>query len=278
MPENLTTDSPKPPDPDEQENLRALNRTPHPYHHQSEHLPYAADRFDVRKEPGQLRSRSTGNGTTKWPSSIADAYKESSHGSDSGTEADDEHFLKGLPAPKTKLHKGLRGQNEHLSGTPSPMPSPTWAEEEAKDYTQKPIARQQPLGIRILGVVRHNKNLTQRATEAGIVTCLSLMVLANEQVQPVAKAWDRGKHPRSSNPRPMCILLIIKISDSLDWFTQVYLHCIPHELRFGVIESEDRQRDPSLFGCLRTLTQHRFSGLQRSHSASRCWWRPTIPL
>ncbi|KAI6782401.1 Dolichol kinase-like protein [Emericellopsis cladophorae] len=191
MPENPSTDSLKPPDPDEQDSLRALNRTPHPYHHQSEHLPYAADHFDVRSANESLRPRPNGNGTSKSPRSIADAYKESSPGSDSGTEADDEHFLKGLPAPKTRLHKGLRGQNEHLSDTPSPMPSPTWTGKEAKDYTSQPIARQQALGSRILGAVRRNKNLTQRATEAGIVTFLSWMVMANEQVQPLVKTWKR---------------------------------------------------------------------------------------
>ena len=47
--------------------------------------------------------------------------RDSVPGSDSGTEADDEHFLKGLPAPRSKLHKGLRGMNEVLSGVSTPL-------------------------------------------------------------------------------------------------------------------------------------------------------------
>ncbi|OAA54286.1 cytidylyltransferase [Niveomyces insectorum RCEF 264] len=69
--------------------LRPLARSPHPYHRNNNYL-------------------------------IASARTTPPASTDSGTEADDEHFLKGLPAPRAKPHKGLRGVDESLSGVSTP--------------------------------------------------------------------------------------------------------------------------------------------------------------
>ena len=87
--------------------LRLLSRSPHPYQHQ------ASDKFAIRP--------------TAFPPEVS---REHTPSSCSGTEADDEHVLKGLPAPRLRLHKGLRGKNEVVSGTSTPIPPTVLDEEE----------------------------------------------------------------------------------------------------------------------------------------------------
>ncbi|KAL9948887.1 hypothetical protein ACHAQF_002934 [Verticillium nonalfalfae] len=110
--------------------LRALNRTPHPYHHLSAELPHAAHRFAFPATSGagptSAPSPARSDDSSEPPSPFPSFTKESTPLSDSGTEADDEHFLKGLPAPRIPSHKGLRGRNELISGTSSPLPSPAY--------------------------------------------------------------------------------------------------------------------------------------------------------
>ncbi|RDW68410.1 hypothetical protein BP5796_09067 [Coleophoma crateriformis] len=106
-----------------------LTRTPHPYHRQYFELPYASDRLSS-SAPAQSPLRSTQSTDDEAQDSVrswSDRYRGSGN-SDSGTEADDEHFLKGLPAPKPRPHKGLRVA-DGLSGTPSPVLSPAILEE-----------------------------------------------------------------------------------------------------------------------------------------------------
>lgn len=104
--------------------IRALSRSPHPYRRQREQLPHASlkpsSTFPLGSSP--LRSaQSTDDETTDY---LKEDRRTRSTESDSGTEADDEHFLKGLPAPKLRSHKGLRGVDGTVSGTPSPLLSP----------------------------------------------------------------------------------------------------------------------------------------------------------
>ena len=105
----------------EAEHLRLLSRSPHPYHHNN---------ADLRHPAHRIASLSPTHGPNHPPlllpqkASPASAFgKDSTPASDSGTEADDEHFLKGLPAPRSKPRKGLRGMNEVLSGVSTPPAS-----------------------------------------------------------------------------------------------------------------------------------------------------------
>ncbi|KAK0383534.1 hypothetical protein NLU13_9445 [Sarocladium strictum] len=182
-------------DPDEQDHLRPLNRSPHPYHHQSYELPHPSDRFQFQnstarasKAGGDLdEGESPGpNGYTKYP----DFSKESTPGSESGTEADDEHFLKGLPAPKARLHKGLRGRNEPLSGSGSPLPSPSIREEDETAAHEEQL-RAAVEKARIIDILRRNKNLSRRATEAGILAALGGLVASNLKVTPLVSTWSK---------------------------------------------------------------------------------------
>ncbi|CAK7564689.1 MAG: dolichol kinase [Sporothrix epigloea] len=123
------------------ESLRQLNRSPHPYQQQYIDLPHAARHTAILSQaptslptqigpqvPPQIPDQSS---TTSIPLStsgmslpaVASGYisKGSAPGSDSGTEADDEHFLKGLPAPRSRPHKGLRGMRKASSGASTPL-------------------------------------------------------------------------------------------------------------------------------------------------------------
>jgi hypothetical protein len=180
-------------DADEHARLRSLNRTPKPYHHLSPDLPYGSDRFTVRDQT-QHDEHDTHH--------VNGYLKDSSPASESGTEADDEHFLKGLPAPKPKSHKGLRGREDALSGASTPLLSPAVFEKDAPDYYLKKAkpSKQAPERRRVLDILRRNKNIVQRTTEAAIVASLGLMVRANKQVKPLVDAWSKG-NIIPSNPR-----------------------------------------------------------------------------
>ncbi|KAI0407361.1 hypothetical protein F4802DRAFT_19039 [Xylaria palmicola] len=154
------------PNPDQ--SARLLSRSPHPYRR-----PASA----LREPP-----RSSSYGPLQTPPT------------DSGTEADDEHFLKGLPAPR-RLHKGLRGRNETSSGTSTPFLAPpalldgesrrpsgakkdtTWAQASAAaaDKRMRKTARE----------------VMRRLTELLLIAILALFVYTNAQVQPVLQSSSR---------------------------------------------------------------------------------------
>ncbi|POR36731.1 Dolichol kinase sec59 [Tolypocladium paradoxum] len=188
MPDHLTPEPVTAPSPDEQDSLRALNRTPHPYHHQSAELPHPSERFVPYNESPAADGVKSQLSPTRYPA----FSKESTPASESGTEADDEHFLKGLPAPKAKLHKGLRGRNEVLSGVSTPIPSPAVLGDEQAQAVSKALLAKEKLDKRhFLDAVRRKKVLVRRATEAGIVAALGYMVRANRQVSPLVDVWSR---------------------------------------------------------------------------------------
>ncbi|EHK26149.1 phosphatidate cytidylyltransferase [Trichoderma virens Gv29-8] len=183
MPTHLSPESIETLDLDEQHVLRALNRSPHPYHHQSSELPYPSD---------QLVSRGQRAASPKL-SSLPTFSKESTPASDSGTDADDEHFLKGLPPPKLRPHKGLRGRNEVISGTSTPLLSPAVLQEPVPPTSRRAPHNGNKSGDRIIlpDVIRRKKILVQRAIEAGIITTLAGMIQANRLLAPVLSTWRK---------------------------------------------------------------------------------------
>jgi hypothetical protein len=171
-------------DPEEHANLRALNRSPHPYH-----IRQFGNLLGVHN--GESSSKSANGHLSPIPFS-----KESTPISDSGTEADDEHFLKGLPAPKVKSHKGLRGRNEVISGSPSPLLSPSVLDDEIDAHVSllgKPGKSKKRQKRRLLlDALRRNKNLVRRIIEFGLVGFLGCMVVTNRHVSPIFKTWYKG--------------------------------------------------------------------------------------
>lgn len=173
MSDHLTVEPPAATESEEQEGLRLRNRSPHPYYHQSGEVPHASHKLS------RLHSFS----------------KESTPISDSGTEADDEHILKGLPAPKAKLHKGLRGRNEVLSGASTPLltPGSTINEKDIGSISSKlPPAAVETRRYGLMHHARSHRNLVRRITEVGIVFVLGLMVVTNPRVAPIASTWKPG--------------------------------------------------------------------------------------
>lgn len=196
MSDRLEIDSLNPslPESEEQDELRLLNRTPHPYHHQRPELLYSLDGHSLQNGAVRRRAHENGNGQqTPEPVTPRTSYpKDSSPPSESGTEADDEHFLKGLPAPRTKLHKGLRGRNEVLSGSPSPLPSPAiWQEDATLPSKKLEAAREEAEKRRQQRLSRRNKNLGQRAAELATVAALNAMVRTNAKVAPLLHFYKK---------------------------------------------------------------------------------------
>ncbi|KAJ6438359.1 phosphatidate cytidylyltransferase [Purpureocillium lavendulum] len=188
MPDNLAAESATAlSNLDDPDGLRVLSRSPHPYHHQSAELPHPSERFSLHHDGPANRNGDAGLlSPTRYP---VFSNESSSPPSESGTEADDEHFLKGLPAPRAKLHKGLRGRNEVLSGTSTPIPSPAILEEDEAKAIGKALAKDGAAKRRALEVRRRNKVWVRRATEAGIVGALGCMVASNHLVAPLVKGW-----------------------------------------------------------------------------------------
>ncbi|KAF7545662.1 hypothetical protein G7046_g9508 [Stylonectria norvegica] len=194
MPENLSPESLNALDPEEHRTLRAHARSPHPYHHQNFELPHPADRFVLRNGTAQAVKQHNGLDDPS-PTAYPAVPKDSPQTSDSGSEADDEHFLKGLPAPKVRLHKGLRGRNEPLSGSTTPLPSPAILDEDVrhgveKDYLKTGVI-ELPRPPRSPDSLRRNKVFVRRATEAGTVIALGVMVASNPQVSLLLETWGR---------------------------------------------------------------------------------------
>ncbi|CAI4210308.1 unnamed protein product [Parascedosporium putredinis] len=95
----------------------------------------------------------------------------------------------GLPAPRAKPHKGLRGRNEALSGASTPLLSPTIPHHHVEELGEKlPQAIQ---GDRRLGTdrVRQARHVARRYVEVALLAGLGMMVLSNRSVQPLRKLW-----------------------------------------------------------------------------------------
>ncbi|PFH60127.1 hypothetical protein XA68_11400 [Ophiocordyceps unilateralis] len=162
--------------PDDQRPYRTLSRSPHPYHHQT------AERCVLDNHPSPPRHQTPPHFT-----------KDSSPASESGTDADDEHFLKGLPAPRVRLHKGLRGQNEFLSRPFTPLSYPASSQDELPPpvVEQSLVETRVSFGCRLRDATFRNKVLIRRATELCLVASLGRIVRSNAHVSLLLSVWRR---------------------------------------------------------------------------------------
>ena len=132
--------------------------------------------------------------------SFRERYRESTV-SDSGTEADDEHFLKGLPAPKPRPHKGLRAASGSLSGTPSPLLSPAVLDEDvyaiiSQGRSPIPAAHLAEDDARKAWKKFRRKrraDVLRRATETALIFFAGAIVCRNKTVRPLLRIWKRGQ-------------------------------------------------------------------------------------
>ncbi|KIL91487.1 hypothetical protein FAVG1_05103 [Fusarium avenaceum] len=193
MTEHLSPDSLNPLETDEEAILLARSRSPHPYHHQNTDLPHLSDRFTLRNRQAQSAKSSDDASHEPSPSTWPPFLKDSPQTSDSGSEADDEHYLKGLPAPKANLHKGLRGLNEPLSGSSTPLPSPAILDGHTiRTVDKPPMHTEAPETKRLLEALKRRRRVVvRRVTEAGNVLALGLMVASNSQVSQLLNIWGK---------------------------------------------------------------------------------------
>ncbi|WYZ38609.1 hypothetical protein EsH8_III_000523 [Colletotrichum jinshuiense] len=191
MPEHLEPNALFGPDTEENDEIRTLSRSPHPYHHLNTELPHPAHRLvDRPSNSTSTPPRTSSEDSTRTPSPFPSFTKDSSQGSDSGTEADDEHFLKGLPAPKVRLHKGLRGRNETISGASTPLLSPE-QEEYALQRKKEKEDEKEARRFLIDRNYRRTKELIRRVSEFIIAGSLFAIVCTNSKVKPIISTWDR---------------------------------------------------------------------------------------
>ncbi|KAI8243425.1 Dolichol kinase sec59 [Colletotrichum sp. SAR 10_96] len=190
MPEHLAPNALFGHDTEDKDELRTLSRSPHPYHHLNTELPHPAHRIVYRpSNPTSTPPKDSSAESSRTPSPFPSFTKDSSQGSDSGTEADDEHFLKGLPAPKVRLHKGLRGRNEIISGASTPLFSPENQEDD--DAAKRQTQRAEKLRFWEDRNYCRTKELIRRVSEFIIVGSLFAVLRANPKVKPILSAWSQ---------------------------------------------------------------------------------------
>lgn len=204
MPENLKPAQP----PSHAQSLREgavrrLSRSPHPYHRQQFELPHGSEKFSTIAPPTQSRLRSAQNTDDEEQENLrALPEPHSERASDSGTEADDEHFLKGLPAPKLRPHKGLRGAEGTWSSTPSPILSPAILDEDvqktpgALQRASKTVTLNEEDIHKTVVRFRHKRRVevVRRATETAILVFVAGILGLNREVRQLLGLWKRGKH------------------------------------------------------------------------------------
>lgn len=171
----------------DKEDLRLLSRSPHPYHRRNDELlepsgPLATS-IPTHKSGVIYKQQLPSPGFAK----------DSTTEPDSGSEADDELYVKRLPAPKAALHKGLRGRHELLSETPTPLLTPTTSSyDHANTLLRAKSKIQREEDRRQLERVRRSRELKRRGTEVLILGVLSWLVLCNPEVKPFAAQAKQG--------------------------------------------------------------------------------------
>lgn len=208
------------PETDEQDSLRLLSRSPHPYHHRYPNTSTTSSetsrggasfrRYRSPPRPGTkdedhheaLETRRSAQ-MVSWKGIESQDYTNS----DSGTEADDEHFLKGLPAPRLRPHKGLRGiSDDAISRTPSPVPSPAMYNE---DNRKLPGARLSgsPRSISfeddIIAACKRARRKRgfewlRRGTEIALLSAIGAIVTSDAEVKSLIWNWRQGMRVRIS--------------------------------------------------------------------------------
>jgi hypothetical protein len=185
--------------------IRRLSRSPHPYHKQNSELPYASERVKSAS-PSNKSFSSAGSSADEERDShapVSEQHRESTT-SDSGTEADDEHFLKGLPAPRLRPPKGLRGADGSLSGTSTPLLSPAIRDEvvygrlgNSINKSLLPEDQKEKEVLKAVETFRHNRRIeiVRRVTEGVILGFVGVILSRNSEVRELVSLFKKGKAP-----------------------------------------------------------------------------------
>lgn len=210
--------------------LRFLNRSPHPYHRRQSR-PF---------NPSESQNQQSSSASPEWSSSHssdnennavqassgyartplaapATAPTPSRSMSESGTEADDEgySFVKALPAPPLRPHKGLRRVRSNDAASDSGILTPNMLEEEGRRlcadgyYYFQEGPRRRREGDKAGDVEvdeevkrereryakRRRAELLRRGCEVALLGVIGVVVLGGAVVMKSLDAWSRGRAP-----------------------------------------------------------------------------------
>jgi hypothetical protein len=169
---------------------RRLSRSPHPYHRRGTSLLSSPIEGDFDEGRGKQKNDSV---TPK-------------SSSDSGTEADDERgrFLKGLPAPPLRPHKGLR---DAPFSEPTPQPSPLGTPPVLEAYDKRlsldsidqgraRVVDRSPevLSAREKYTKRKRAEVVRRTTEAVLFFVVASIVSYNQFLEGESTEFEAGEH------------------------------------------------------------------------------------
>jgi dolichol kinase len=215
---------PEPPDPqnnapprDEVENLELFRRSPHPYLRHKNQIH--------RQSPDTSYTPSPQSRTPLRPSTISDQdgrkrrKRASQSPSESGTEADDEgyNFVKALPAPPLRPHKGLRdtkgsGRDEWAS----PLLTPTQIDDEGRKLSEgyfddnkkgqkrrgTSLTDDEAREARQKYLKRRRNEVVRRVTETALLAGFSILAVQGCGCWAKLLRWHRGKVlPHNITPR-----------------------------------------------------------------------------
>ena len=210
MPEQLKPPQPRPHAQTLREQTgRRLSRSPHPYHRKQFELPHASERLFTNAPPQKSTLRSAQNTDDEEHEGVkcsSERHRESTN-SDSGTEADDEHFLRGLPAPRVRPHKGLRDADGALSGTPSPLLSPAILDDEphkSHGYLRRAavpsVSLTEDEKRKATERVRQKRRveIIRRTTETALLVLVGGTLCQNREVRQLLRFWGEGESRQAS--------------------------------------------------------------------------------
>ncbi|KAH7391725.1 hypothetical protein BKA66DRAFT_547702 [Pyrenochaeta sp. MPI-SDFR-AT-0127] len=194
---------------DEIETLELFRRSPHPYlRHRDEIRRHSQDRPNDSPTQPPTPLRST-DGT------ISDEdgrkrRKTSQSPSESGTEADDEgySFVKALPAPPLRLHKGLREpRGSGKEDWTSPLLTPTQIDDEGRKFSEDyfdndqkdprkgetPFTDEEAKAARQKYRKRRRNELVRRTTETALLAGISLLAVQGCSCWEKLLGWHRAE-------------------------------------------------------------------------------------
>lgn len=177
------------------ERIRLLSRSPHPYHRRTDELLEPSGSIETPIPPSNHQPDHEHEDVLEQLLPSTNFTKDSTPEADSGSEADDELFVKRLPAPKATLHKGLRGRHELLSETPTPLSTPTTSNYDHDRILSRARARiQGDEDRRKADKVRRTRELKRRLAEVLLIPGLLVwLVFRNPDVKPVVAHSKNGE-------------------------------------------------------------------------------------
>jgi hypothetical protein len=193
------------------EALELLRRSPQPYlRHKDEIRKPSPDRLassratrDRPNPPSRTISDADGRKRRKTSS-------RSQSPSESGTEADDEgySFVRALPPPPLRPHKGLRETEGSGHGALSPLLTPTQIDDEGRKFSDEyfnnkkranrkgepSFTDEEARSARQKYLKRRRNELVRRTTETALLAGIGILAVSGCNCWQSLLAWHSGKH------------------------------------------------------------------------------------